>query len=70
MTDHRERADRHPTDEPDGTPAHAASLRPPGDSVANGADEEHDDGGEAGPDAGARYDVGAVSGDTDAYRPE
>ena len=30
MTD---RTDRAPTDEPDGTPAYAASLRPPGESV-------------------------------------
>jgi hypothetical protein len=32
-----ERADRRPTDEPDGTPAYAASLRSPGDSVRTAA---------------------------------
>lgn len=30
------RTDRSPTDEPDGTSAYAASLRPPGESVQSG----------------------------------
>lgn len=38
MTD--QRADRSPTDEPDGTPAYAASLRPPGESVQPGTTRE------------------------------
>jgi hypothetical protein len=72
MTDH------HPTDEPDGTPAHSASLRPPGESTgaaptgaAAGDDLAGDDPGADDGDAGrAGYDAGAVAGDTDAYRPE
>jgi hypothetical protein len=85
MTD--ERLDRAPTDEPDGTPAYAASLRPPGDSVRPGRTPETTD-DEIAPDAapagddpvagqptggverGAGYDVDAVSGDTEIYRPD
>jgi hypothetical protein len=81
-----ERADRRPTDEPDGTPAYAASLRSPGDSVRTATTAEVTD-EEIAPDAapagadpvvdrpgdgverGAGYDVDAVSGDTDVYRP-
>jgi len=81
-----ERADRLPTDEPDGTPAYAASLRPPGESVPSATSNETTD-EEIAPDAapagddpvvdrpgdgverGAGYDVDAVSGDTDLYRP-
>ena len=38
-------SDRHATDEPDGTPALAASMRPPGDSVTTpGADDGDGDG--------------------------
>jgi hypothetical protein len=33
MTYEQSRTDRHPTDEPGGTSAFAASLRPPGESV-------------------------------------
>jgi hypothetical protein len=77
MTDEQARTDRHPTDEPDGTPAYEASLRPPGDSVAAG--EDTDGGGqdfEAAGDASAPpasrsgYDVDAVAGDTERYRPQ
>lgn len=71
------------TDEPDGTPAYAASLRPPGESVQPGTTREVTD-EEIAPDpppAGddpildeaegrAGYDVDAVSGDTGAYRPD
>ncbi|GGQ75096.1 hypothetical protein [Couchioplanes azureus] len=67
MSDSEVRADRHPTDEPDGTTAHAASLRPPGESVTTGEDDPGDQ-REAGMDGG--YDAAAVSGDTDAYRPD
>ena len=81
-----QRADRGPTDEPDGTPAYAASLRAPGDSVQPGTTPEVTD-EEIAPDAapagddpvvdrpgdgverGAGYDVDAVSGDSDLYRP-
>ena len=34
MTTDQPRSDRHVTDEPDGAPAYAASLRPVGESVA------------------------------------
>ena len=82
-----ERLDRAPTDEPDGTPAYAASLRPPGASVQPGGRRDVSD-EEIAPDAApagddpvvdrpgdgvepeAGYDVEAVSGDTDIYRPE
>ncbi|GAA4609194.1 hypothetical protein BJY16_007209 [Actinoplanes octamycinicus] len=67
MSDAREPVDRHPTDEPDGTPAYAASLRRPGESVT-GAPADEDEAGEA--PMGAGYDENAVSGDTDAYRPD
>jgi hypothetical protein len=80
-----ERVDRAPTDEPDGTPAYSASLRPPGDSVHPGgtSDASDDDiaadaapagndavGGQSGVGAGAGYDTDAVSGDTEIYRPD
>lgn len=81
-----ERRDRARTDEPDGTPAYAASLRPPGESVRPTGRPEIDD-EEIAPDAapagddpmaepdagverGAGYDTGAVSGDSELYRPE
>jgi hypothetical protein len=79
MTDDQSRADRNPTDEPDGTPAMAASLRPPGDSVRQSPDEEPggDDtfaesagSADAPPASRAGYDVEAVSGDTEEYRPQ
>lgn len=44
MTDQQQRPDRHPTDEPDGTTAYAASLSPVGHSVrAGGPDANADD---------------------------
>jgi hypothetical protein len=75
-----ERIDRAPTDEPDGTPAYAASLRQPGNSVDPGQPQEATDddiapdmapssaSGDA--DRGAGYDSDAVSGDSDVYRPD
>jgi hypothetical protein len=45
MSDHQTRADRHPTDEPDGQTAFAASMRPPGQSVG-GSDAQDADTGE------------------------
>ena len=79
MTDEQSRDDRHATDEPDGTTAMQASLRQPGDSVRQSADEEPggDDtfaepagSADAPPASRAGYDVEAVSGGTDEYRPE
>ncbi len=73
------RQDRHPTDEPDGTPAHEASLRPVGHSVSGGeADDDRDAPdpaaafGDTVPPGASRagYDVDAVSGDTEAVRPQ
>ena len=75
-----ERVDRAATDEPDGTPAYAASMRPPGESVQPGGTPAATD-DDIAPDAaptetsgdaerGAGYDAGAVSGDTDLYRPD
>ncbi len=67
---------RNPTDEPDGTPAHAASLRPPGQSLGGGPDDGVDFGADDDRDATdaevrrAGYDADAVSGDTAAVRPE
>jgi hypothetical protein len=78
MTD--ERIDRAATDEPDGTPAYAASMRPPGESVQPGGTPtatDEDIALDAAPtetsgdvERGAGYDVEAVSGDTDIYRPD
>jgi hypothetical protein len=80
-----ERIGRAPTDEPDGTTAYAASLRRPGDSVRPGTTPEATDEEIApdaapagdpvaehpgdGVERGAGYDVDAVSGDTEVYRP-
>lgn len=69
MTDAEPRAERHPTDEPDGTPAYAASLRAPGESVTGGAEPERAE-DETGPADRSGYDADAVSGDTSAYRPD
>jgi hypothetical protein len=77
MTDERV-TDRHGTDEPDGTSAHAASLRPPGESLTDGPDDGVDFGADDDPDADANdaevrragYDVDAVSGETAAVRPD
>jgi hypothetical protein len=72
------RTDLNPTDEPDGTPAHEASLRPPGESLSTpadagdadtGVDFEDRDAGDDGMPSRAGYDAGDVSGDTDAVRP-
>jgi hypothetical protein len=83
--DEEARSDRHRTDEPDGTPAYAASLRPPGESVTPTSGAADDD-GEPEPDDGepldthhasvaagesrAGYDVDAATGDSDEYRPD
>jgi hypothetical protein len=82
MTDEQSRTDRHPTDEPDGTPAFEASLRPPGETVsAAGDDAARDDsdaefdgvgrgsGDPLSSDSRAGYDPADVAGDTDAVRP-
>ncbi|MEU4221997.1 hypothetical protein [Actinoplanes sp. NPDC026623] len=76
MTEESARYDRTGTDEPDGTPAFAASLRPPGESLTtapNGGDDlapDEDDGGSTPVEGRAGYDADAVSGDTDEYRPD
>jgi hypothetical protein len=76
MTEENARYDRTGTDEPDGTPAFAASLRPPGESLItapNGGDDlvpDEDDDGSAPVEGRAGYDAGAVSGDTEEYRPD
>ena len=79
MTDEQSRLDRNPADEPDGTTAMEASLRQPGDSLRQSADEEPggDDtfaesagSADAPPESRAGYDVEAVSGGTDEYRPQ
>ena len=69
MSDNREQAERHPTDEPDGTPAYTASLRAPGESVS-GAQVETDSTDDTEPEGRAGYEVGAVSGDSEIYRPD
>ncbi|AGZ44012.1 hypothetical protein AFR_28755 [Actinoplanes friuliensis DSM 7358] len=73
--------ERAPSDEPDGTPAYAASLHAPGDSVRPAHPPEPTD-DDIAPDAapagddpvggspGAGYDTEAVSGDTEIYRPD
>ena len=60
--------DQHPTDEPDGTTAHQASLRPPGHSLDAPADPGGD--AEATDVDTAGYDADAVSGGTSEYRPD
>ena len=79
MTDEQSRLDRNPADEPDGTPAMAASLRQPGDQIRQDADAEPggddtfaESAGSADAPAQSRsgYDTEAVSGGTDEYRPE
>ena len=77
MTDNQV-TDRNSADEPDGTPAHAASMRPPGETVTGGPDGGVDFGADDDPDAAANdaevrlagYDPDAVSGDTEAVRPQ
>ncbi|PWR10640.1 hypothetical protein DKT68_08475 [Micromonospora acroterricola] len=74
MTDDQ-RHDRASTDEPDGTPALAASLRPPGDSLRS-TDDTGDDLADptteravpARETSRAGYDVDAVSGAGDPNR--
>ena len=68
MSELDEPVERHATDEPDGTPAFAASLRAPGESV--GVGEQPDDAGRPEPETGGGYDAAAVSGDSEAYRPD
>lgn len=53
MSDEREQTERHPTDEPDGTPAYAASLRKPGEST--GIDQEEPDADVAPDDTRSMY---------------
>ena len=77
-----DRIDRAPTDEPDGTPAYAASLQAPGRNVQPGgtAEVSDDDVAAAAAPAGddpfdqkvgvAGYDADATSGDTEIYRPD
>lgn len=73
-----ERADRAATDEPDGTTAFEASLRPPGESLHSTDDTGDDLAGEPAPGEGppatstsrAGYDVDDVSGSTDPARYE
>jgi len=77
--------ERHATDEPGGTTAHEASLRPPGSSVSPGSADDGSPAEPAGTDhfdepqaddtaaaevSRAGYDADSVSGDTDAYRPQ
>lgn len=69
MSDIRDPAERHPSDEPDGTPAYAASLRQPGQSLGDG-ETDADTGDEGAPDSRTGYDADAVSGDTEIYRPD
>ena len=52
MTDNQV-TDRNSADEPDGTPAHAASMRPPGETVTGGPDGGVDFGADDDPDAAA-----------------
>ncbi|TDC41184.1 hypothetical protein [Micromonospora sp. KC213] len=67
-----QRTDLASTDEPDGTPAYEASLRPPGDSL-RGTDDTGDDFADLPADehlsaretSRAGYDVDAVSGAAD-----
>ena len=61
MTYEQSRTDRHPSDEPDGTSAFAASLRPPGQSVtvpAPDGDTAEEDADYFAADAGDRTGAG------------
>ncbi|WP_250033596.1 hypothetical protein [Paractinoplanes maris] len=76
--------DNHPTDEPDGTTAYAASLRPPGHSVEppasdKGADlapedtrgnDDDDDSPQPSEVHRAGYNTRTVAGDSPNYRPD
>jgi hypothetical protein len=73
MTEHR--SDRASTDEPDGTTAYEASLRPPGESLHTTDDTGDDfadlpaeDTRSARETSRAGYDVDAVSGTADPSR--
>jgi hypothetical protein len=76
MTDEVDPTGRSGTEEPDGTPAFAASLRLPGKSLttaSDGGDElapDQDDADSASVGDRAGYDAEAMSGDTDEYRPD
>jgi hypothetical protein len=79
MTDQPHRIDIRQDDEPDGTPAYAASLRPPGSSVDSGLPDDRradlapeDRTGEKGGGVADRsgYDSRSLAGDSPAYRPE
>jgi hypothetical protein len=76
MTDENDPTRRSGTEEPDDTPAFAASLRPPGTSLTtapDGGDDlalDDDEAGSASVDGRAGYDAEAVSGDTGEYRPD
>ncbi|XVV10233.1 hypothetical protein ACQP2X_36075 [Actinoplanes sp. CA-131856] len=77
MTDQPHRIDIRQGDEPDGTTAHEASLRPPGHSVEGRADEPADRApedrtGEKGGGVADRsgYDSRSLAGDSPNYRPE
>ncbi len=73
--------DNHPTDEPDGATAYEASLRPPGHSVEQPADDQgdlapEDKRGNRDEDSQpsevhrAAYDTRRTAGDDPNYRPD
>lgn len=73
--------DNHPTDEPDGTTAYEASLRPPGHSVERPTDDQgdlapEDKRGNRDEDSQpsevhrAGYDTRRTAGDDPNYRPD
>ncbi|MCY1137988.1 hypothetical protein OWR29_08260 [Actinoplanes sp. Pm04-4] len=74
--------DRNPTDEPDGTSAYEASLRPPGHSLQEpSADDQGDlapedkrgttgDGPQPSEVHRAGYDTRRTAGDDPSYRPD
>ncbi|MFF5084981.1 hypothetical protein ACFY36_48750 [Actinoplanes sp. NPDC000266] len=68
MTDQPHRIDIRQGDEPDGTTAYEASLRPPGHSVDPGvpADEPAD----RAPEDRSGYDSRSLAGDSSNSRPE
>ncbi len=79
MTDEQSRIDRAAADEPDGSTAMEASLRQPGDQIRQPADAEPggddtfteaDGSADEPPASRAGYDVEAVSGGTEEYRPQ
>ncbi|GID29960.1 hypothetical protein [Paractinoplanes brasiliensis] len=69
------------TDEPDGTTAYAASLRPPGHSIEQPVDDQgdlapedkrgnRDEGSQPSEVHRAGYNTRDVAGDSPGYRPE